>query len=100
MASTSMYGMNRAVAAGSIALGPVAARAEWLEIACGRCDRKGRLHLASLVGRYGADYPMTRLRGELAGDCPRLRPGTQLSDLCDVFFPDLRRIMAEGTTHS
>lgn len=53
---------------GCILLGAVATRAEWLEIRCGRCDHTGRVRLAGLLTRYGADFPMTLLRRELAGD--------------------------------
>jgi hypothetical protein len=62
--------MNRPTSEGSVALGAVAARAEWLAIACRKCERKGRLRLAGLLERYGPDYPMTQLRRDLAGDCP------------------------------
>lgn len=43
--------------------------------------------LAELLVRYCRDYPITWLRHDLAGDCPRLRPDTQLADLGDAHFP-------------
>ena len=85
--------MNRANTAGSIALGDVSSRVEWLVVACGKCDRKDRVRLSSLVQRYGPDYPMTHLRLDLAADCPRLRPDTQMYDQCDAHFPKLSKIM-------
>jgi hypothetical protein len=88
--------MNRTSSEGSVALGAVAARAEWLAVACRKCERKGRLRLAGLLERYGADYPMPQLRRDLAGDCPRLRADTQMMDLCDAHFPELAAILNAG----
>ncbi len=63
------------------------------ELSAPKCERKGRVRLSGLVAQYGADYPMTQLRRDLAGDCPRLRPGVRLMDLCDAHFPELPGIM-------
>lgn len=46
---------------GSMDLGDVAARASHIDVACSRCDRKGRYQLARLVHTLGADFPMTDL---------------------------------------
>jgi hypothetical protein len=83
---------------GSISLGAVAARAEWLVVACRKCDRKGRLLLARLLAFYGPDFPMTELRRVLAGDCPRLLPSASINDRCDAHFPELPQIMGAGAT--
>ena len=79
------------MANGSVALGDVAARASHIEVACSRCDRKGRYLLARLVQTYGPDFPMTALGGELA-NCPR-RSAAAHQERCDVFFPGLRQVM-------
>jgi hypothetical protein len=55
---------------GSITLADVAARASHLEVACSRCDRRGRYQLARLAEALGADFRMTDLGSELA-NCPR-----------------------------
>jgi hypothetical protein len=55
---------------GSITLGDVAARASHFEVACSRCERRERYHLARLVAALGADFRMTDLGSELA-NCPR-----------------------------
>lgn len=80
------------MANGSVALGDVAARASHIEVACSRCDRRGRYLLARLVQTYGPDFPMTNLGGELA-NCPR-RSATAHHERCDVFFPGLGKLMA------
>lgn len=76
---------------GAVGLGDVAARASHIEIACTRCERRGRYRLAKLVAELGADYPMTDLGAELAA-CPR-RTASGHSERCDVYYPHLREIM-------
>jgi hypothetical protein len=78
---------------GSVALSEVAARASHLEVACSRCERRGRYQVARLVAHYGADFPMTDLGSELA-NCPR-RASTAWSERCDVYFPGLAKLMSE-----
>jgi hypothetical protein len=77
---------------GSVTLGEVAERATYLEVACTRCDRRGRYRLAKLVASLGADFPMTDLGSEIT-DCTR-RNNSAAQDRCDVYFPDLREIMS------
>jgi hypothetical protein len=78
---------------GSVLLVEVAARTSHVEIACSRCDRKGRYQVAKLVARLGEDFPMTDLGAELA-DCPR-RSAAAHHERCDVYFPRLVQIMAD-----
>lgn len=79
---------------GSVVIGEVAARASHIDVACSRCDRRGRYQLARLVEALGDDFPMTDLGAELA-NCPR-RGATAHNERCDVFFPGLRTIMDGG----
>jgi len=79
---------------GSVALGNVAARASHLEIACSRCERRGKYQLARLVARFGPDFPMTDIGAELA-DCPN-RAVTSHGKRCDVFFPGLVALLNGG----
>ena len=72
---------------GSITLGDVAARIAMLEVACSRCERRGRLQVDLLVVQYG-DAELPELRLILAGDCPRAAV-ISISDQCDIFFPQL-----------
>ncbi|MEX3635938.1 hypothetical protein [Paraburkholderia sp. BR14320] len=76
---------------GSVTLGQVAARATHLEVACTRCERRGRYRLTKLVATLGEDFPMTDLGSEIT-DCPR-RNETSANVRCDVYFPDLPKIM-------
>ena len=76
---------------GSVARGEVAARASHLDIACSRCDRRGRYRLVRLVDQFGGDFPMTDLGAELA-NCPD-RNAASHGERCDVFFPALIAIL-------
>lgn len=76
---------------GAIALGDVAARASHIEVACSRCERRGRYQVAKLVETLGPEFPMTDLGAELAS-CPH-RGASAHHERCDVFFPGLRKLM-------
>ena len=76
---------------GFVTLGQVAARLPTLEVACNRCDRRGRLHTRPLVQRHGPGLPMPELRHMVAEDCPRMRAGL-IHDPCGVHFPGLAGI--------
>ncbi|KAK48177.1 hypothetical protein BG58_32985 [Caballeronia jiangsuensis] len=80
------------MANGSISLGEVAARSRHIEVACSRCERRGRYQLSRLVARLGEDFPMTNLAEEIA-DCQRQNVST--TERCDVYFPGLIRIMGD-----
>lgn len=75
---------------GSVSLSEVAKRATHVEVACSRCERRGRYRLSRLVARLGEDFPMTDLGSELA-DCPRRN--ASMTERCDVYFPGLVKIM-------
>ena len=53
---------------GVVTLGQVAARLQVLEVACNRCDRRGRLHTARLLAEHGAGLPMPELRRIIAAN--------------------------------
>ena len=72
---------------GSVTLGDLADQIAMLEIACSRCERRGRLQVDLLVAQYG-DAELPELRLILAGDCPRAA-AVSISDQCDIFFPQL-----------
>ena len=57
---------------GAVTLGEIAGKITMLEIACDRCERRGRLRVARLIEQHGADMGLPQLRGILAGDCPRV----------------------------
>lgn len=73
---------------GVVTLGQVAARLSVLEVACNRCDRRGRLRIARLLAEHGPAMPMPELRRIIAADCPRMIAG-HIHDVCGVHFPGL-----------
>jgi hypothetical protein len=75
---------------GSIDLGEIAARATHIEVARSRCERRGPYRLSRLVARLGNDFPMTDLGLDI-GDCPRQDAAP--TERCDVYFPNLVKIM-------
>jgi len=74
--------------AGVVLLGQVAARLPVLEVACNRCDRRGRLHTSRLLAEHGPGLPMPDLRFIIAADCPRMI-AEHVHDVCGVHFPGL-----------
>jgi hypothetical protein len=74
--------------AGVVLLGQVAARLPVLEVACNRCDRRGRLQVVRLLAKHGLGLPMPDLRRIIAADCPRMIAG-HAHDVCGVHFPGL-----------
>jgi len=51
-------------------LGEIAARTSMLEVACLRCERRGRYRLDMLIARHGADAGAWVIAPELTADCP------------------------------
>ena len=59
-----------------------------LEVACRRCERRGRLRIERLIAEHGSG--VLDLRAIIAADCPRMRnPSTSIYDRCGVHFPEL-----------
>jgi hypothetical protein len=75
---------------GVVTLGQVVARLPVLDVACNRCDRRGRLHTHRLIAEHGPDVPIPELRRLIAADCPRMIAG-RMHDVCGVRFPGLSR---------
>jgi hypothetical protein len=79
---------------GVVLLGEIAARLPVLDVACNRCDRRGRLRTDRLLAEHGAGMPIPALLRIIAGNCPR--QGTErVYDLCGIHLPDLSRSAAE-----
>ena len=76
---------------GAVLLGQVAALLLMLEVACSRCDRRGRLRTSRLVAEHGAQMPLPELLRILSADCPRRIAG-QWHDVCGAHFPGLVRV--------
>jgi lambda repressor-like predicted transcriptional regulator len=60
------------MSSGAVTLGDIAGKLAMLEFVCSRCERHGRLSLAKLIERHGADAQLTNMRTVLARDCPRI----------------------------
>ena len=73
---------------GAVTLGDVAGKLAMLDVACSKCDRRGRLSVAKLIVERGADMRLPDLREILAGDCPRVRSASVV-DRCGVHYPQL-----------
>jgi hypothetical protein len=62
-----------------------------LEVACRRCERRGRLSIARLIAEHGRDEG-GYLRQIIAHDCPKMQnPSSDIYDRCGVHFPELPR---------
>jgi hypothetical protein len=66
----------------------MASRITMLEVACRRCERRGRLRVAGLMAQHG-DMRLPELRYILAGGCPKAAVAS-ISKRCSVYFPQLR----------
>ena len=73
---------------GSITLGELHGKLDLLEIECHRCDRHGRVSLASLIDNHGADTGLPDLWETLAGDCQHTR-STAVHNGCAIYYPQL-----------
>lgn len=51
------------------------------EMACNRCDRRGRVSTARLLAEHGPDMPVPALLRVIAADCRRMQAG-RLHDVC------------------
>ena len=60
---------------GSIALGELQGKLTMLDVACHRCERRGRVGLSRLIEEHGADTGLSDLWTKLAGDCPNAHNG-------------------------
>jgi hypothetical protein len=75
----------------SIRLGALKGKLTMLEIACRRCERRGKLRLARLIAEHGAAMDLPTLGTILAGDCPRVR-SVGIYDRCGMHFPQLPKL--------
>jgi hypothetical protein len=75
---------------GMITLGDMQTKGmSMLEVACRRCDRRGRLRISRLIAEHGRDG-YGDLRRLIAADCPRMqKPSVDIYALCGVMFPEL-----------
>ena len=68
------------------------AHATMLDVACSRCERRGRLSVARLLVQHGPDAPVRDAWRDLADDCPRRHhPGAGMA--CDLYAPGLAELL-------
>ena len=75
-------------ARGSITLGELEGKLTMLDVACRRCERRGRVSLSRLIEERGADMGLPDLWESLAGDCPQARSAA-LNNRCAIYYPQL-----------
>ena len=77
------------MANGVITLGEMRATGmTMLEVACRRCERRGRLRIERLIAEHGTG--VLDLCAIVAADCPRMQNrSASIHDLCGVHFPEL-----------
>jgi hypothetical protein len=75
----------------AITLGAGAAKFAMLEVACRRCERRGRLRIDRLIKQHGADIGLPALCDVLRGDCPKAE-GAAVGERCSIFYPQLLRL--------
>jgi len=69
---------------GSIILGELQGKLDLLDIACHRCERRGRVSLARLIEEHGADTGLPDLWESLSDDCANATSGEQVEDHSQV----------------
>jgi hypothetical protein len=71
-----------------IALADLIGRADFLELLCGRCERRGRLSVVRLAQEYAPETPLRTIMRAQVGDCPK-RADRRLEARCDPYSPTL-----------
>jgi hypothetical protein len=66
-----------------------------LDIACHRCERRGRFSLSRLIEEHGADTGLPDLWESVAGDCQHAR-STALNNRCAIYYPQIAGAVPAG----
>ena len=74
---------------GAVTLADIRSQFQMLEVRCGKCPRRGRLHVDQLIAKHGHDMGLPELRTILAGDCEH-NNAAAYHDRCKVFYPQLK----------
>ncbi len=72
-------------------LSDIIGHADMLELACGRCERRGKLSVARLAADYAPDTQLHTIMRAQIGDCPQ-RAARQERERCDPYSPTLSRL--------
>ena len=76
----------------SLSLAEIATSIDMFDVRCSRCDRQGRLNVARLIDLPGGETQLPDLRRLLSSDCDTANAMDY--ERCDIFFPQLRDLMA------
>jgi hypothetical protein len=76
---------------GSITLGDLLGRVDWLDIVCVKCERHGRYRVHTLVPQRGLDCRIPDWVNDITCDCPRRR-SPALADAGGATCPGLLEI--------
>ena len=77
---------------GCITLGDLEGRLTHVEVACRRCDRRGRYGLAKLLATHGPDAKVPVWLEEVRSACARSKAHS-ITERCVANIPDLSRAM-------
>ena len=66
----------------AVTLGDLVGKITMLEVACRRCERRGRLRLSRLIEQHGD------MRLILPRDCPKAE-APSVGERCSIYFPQL-----------
>ena len=75
------------VSMGGVPLREVVLANTYLNVACSKCDRRGRYAVRRLIDRYGGEYELPQLARDLSKDCERSNAFP--NERCSVYFPGL-----------
>jgi hypothetical protein len=70
-------------------------RIQTLNVACTKCDRRGRYRVRTLVREIGIDGNIANWLSSLSADCPR-RQAAAFADRCDVRCLDLSKLASHA----
>jgi len=66
-----------------------------LDVACSRCDRRGRLNVARLIQEHGTGVTLRDAVAGISADCER-RESHAVMERCDIYFPGLGELLQSG----
>lgn len=63
---------------------------EFVNVACTKCDRAGKLSKARLIQQYGGNMGLVNLLNAITMDCTKAKRDSQLLSYCGAHYPDLK----------
>lgn len=79
----------------TLTVGDIVDKMRMLEVACTKCERKGRLNVQRLAKERGLDQCLVILKREISSDCPRQNAvPVSIYDLCGAHYPELAQVFS------